>query len=89
MGTTLPPEIMCLLTEFHKCYAIGFLFYAWGLPPGEHYSKRPNHGQECSWRAEVQSKKKYIQLCYVLCASMYNIYATVISPSQKYNLTEF
>ena len=38
-----------------------FFFYAWGLPPGEHYSKRPNHGQERSWRAEVQSKKKYIQ----------------------------
>ena len=36
-------------------------FDAWGLPPGEHYSKRPNHRQERSWRAEVQSKKKYIQ----------------------------
>ena len=36
-------------------------FYAWGLPPDEHYSKRPNHGQERSWRAEVESKKKYIQ----------------------------
>ena len=30
-----------------------------GCPPGEHYSKRPNHGKERSWR--VQSKKKYIQ----------------------------
>ena len=36
-------------------------FDAWGLPPGEHYSKRPNQGQERSWRAEVQSNKKYIQ----------------------------
>ena len=36
-------------------------FYAWGVPPGEHYSKRLNHGQERSCRAEVQSKKKYIQ----------------------------
>ena len=48
------------------CCFFPFFFYAWGLPPGEHYSKRPNHGQERSWRAEVQSKKKYIQqLVYV------------------------
>ena len=36
-------------------------FDALGLSAGEHYSKRPNHRQERSWRAEVQSKKKYIQ----------------------------
>ena len=36
-------------------------FDAWGLPPGKHYSKRPKHGQGRSWRAEVQSKKRYMQ----------------------------
>ena len=35
--------------------ARGGFFDAWGLPAGEHYSKRPNHGQERSWRADVQS----------------------------------
>ena len=45
------------VSSFHR---YGF-FDAWGLPPGEHYSKRANHGQERSWRAEVQIKKKYIQ----------------------------
>ena len=48
-------------THLHLKSILYSFFDAWGLPPGEHYSKRPNHGQEHSWRAEVQSKKKYIQ----------------------------
>ena len=56
-----------LASPYHRLEAPRDSFFdAWGLPPGKHYSKRPNHGQERSWRAEVQSKKKYIQqLVYV------------------------
>ena len=54
----LPPPPPFLLIYFTSPPPF---FDAWGLPPGEHYSKRPNHGQERSWRAEVESKKKYIQ----------------------------
>ena len=44
--------------SLHSLLCLVF-FYAWGLPPGEHYSKRPHHGQERAWRADVQSKKNY------------------------------
>ena len=60
IASTIPPVDPSCVDLKHSAFLAQLFFDAWGFPPGEHYSKRANHGQERSWRAEVKSKRKYV-----------------------------